>query len=139
MTFPGPGLSFLAYPSAILQLPLSPLWACLFFLMFITIGLDSQVRTSAASIAAIYPSIPVHPIRTICRHSGSFVSTIRHIDANSNQFKCEFLCFLLLVLHDGRFHHGGCRRVAPSVAQTQGTVHRRRLLLLVPHRTVLRH
>jgi SNF family Na+-dependent transporter len=40
----GPGLVFVAIPSAINEMPLSSFWSILFFLMLLFIGLDSQVN-----------------------------------------------------------------------------------------------
>lgn len=40
----GPGLAFEAYPYALSKFPLPQLWAVIFFIVLLTVGLDSQVK-----------------------------------------------------------------------------------------------
>lgn len=49
----GPGLVFIVYPAAIATMPGSTFWALIFFMMLLTLGLDSSFGGSEAIITAL--------------------------------------------------------------------------------------
>ncbi|XP_048257297.1 sodium- and chloride-dependent glycine transporter 2-like [Haliotis rufescens] len=54
----GSGLGFIIYPEAIAQLPVSQLWAVLFFLMLFVMGIDSLFGMTETNIAGIIDACP---------------------------------------------------------------------------------
>ncbi|KAM6093577.1 sodium-dependent proline transporter-like [Chlamydotis macqueenii] len=54
----GPGLAFVAYPEALSLLPGSPFWSILFFLMLLTLGVDTLSRNIESIAAAVLDAFP---------------------------------------------------------------------------------
>ncbi|XP_026479366.1 sodium-dependent dopamine transporter-like [Ctenocephalides felis] len=67
----GPGLVFIVYPAAIATMPGSVFWALIFFLMLLTLGLDSSFGGSEAIITALSDEFPV-----LGRHREKFVAVL---------------------------------------------------------------
>ncbi|RUS72413.1 hypothetical protein EGW08_019831, partial [Elysia chlorotica] len=56
----GPGLIFIVYPEAVTKMPVSHFWAVMFFLMILTIGMDSQFgmfETMTSAFVDEYPKL----------------------------------------------------------------------------------
>uniref|UniRef100_H2YE50 Transporter n=1 Tax=Ciona savignyi TaxID=51511 RepID=H2YE50_CIOSA len=54
----GPGLAFVVYPEALTQMPVSPLWSVLFFLMLFTLGLDTMFATLETIVTSLTDAFP---------------------------------------------------------------------------------
>lgn len=92
----GPGLVFVVYPEAIATMQYSPFWSVMFFIMLITLGIDSTVswaKKLQSGNTLISPSFQVwrtrspdyRPLRRISPH---FTQTQRN-------FRCGSSCFHL--------------------------------------------
>ena len=54
----GAGLAFIAYPEAVTKMPMSPVWAVLFFLMLLLLGFGTQISTTETVVTILQDQFP---------------------------------------------------------------------------------
>ncbi|PIK54916.1 putative sodium- and chloride-dependent GABA transporter 2 [Apostichopus japonicus] len=69
----GPGLAFIAYPTAVYNMPGSWIWSIIFFAMLIMIGLDSQFTILEGLVTSIMDEFPSLNLR---EHRAKFVGVV---------------------------------------------------------------
>nr|DBA17638.1 TPA: hypothetical protein GDO54_003056 [Pyxicephalus adspersus] len=75
----GPGIAFVVYPEALTRLPLSPFWAIIFFLMLLTLGLDTMFATIETIVTSVTDEFPKYlrknkPLFTLVCCIGFFIA-----------------------------------------------------------------
>ncbi|XP_004845195.1 sodium-dependent dopamine transporter isoform X1 [Heterocephalus glaber] len=76
----GPGLIFIIYPEAIATLPLSSAWAVVFFIMLLTLGLDSAMGGMESVITGLIDEFQLlhrhRELFTLCIVMGTFLLSL---------------------------------------------------------------
>ncbi|KAJ7997072.1 hypothetical protein DPEC_G00225130 [Dallia pectoralis] len=83
----GPGLVFVVYPQAFATMPVAPLWAVLFFIMLLCLGLDSQFAMVEVMVTSLMDAFGGHLLKFLRRKellvlvvcSAAFLLGIPHV------------------------------------------------------------